>query len=185
MKKIFTAAMLIIATTLVSHAQRFAYVNTDYILSNIPEYAKAQEQIEKLTTEWRGDVDKKQKEIDELYRNFQNEQYLLTEEQKKTKIAEIEGKEKALKEYQKSKFGYDGELFQQRQQLVKPIQDKVYEAIEKFAKERGYDFIFDKSSNTTLLFAAPENDKSDDIIKKMGYTPTVKTNTTKTTEDNK
>ena len=97
MKKILFIAVVILATTTISNAQRFAYVNTDYILSNIPEYAKAQEQIEKITTKWRGEVDKNKK-IDELYHNFQNEQYLLTEEQKKTKIAEIEDKEKALKE---------------------------------------------------------------------------------------
>lgn len=76
-----------------------------------------------------------------------------------------------MKEYQKAKFGYEGELFKKRQELVKPIQDKVYEAIEKYAKERGYDFIFDKSSSTTILFANPENDKSDEIIKRLGYTP--------------
>ena len=116
-------------------------------------------------------IDGIKEEIDDLYRNFQNEQYLLTEEQKKTKVAEIEGREKAIKEYQKLKFGYEGELFVKRQELVKPIQDKVYEAIEKFAKERGYDFIFDKSSSTTLLYSNAENDKSDDIIKKLGYTP--------------
>lgn len=171
MKKSLIIAMVIIATALTADAQRFAYVNTDYILKNIPEYKAAQDQIDKITTEWRAEVDKKQKEIDDLYRNFQNEQYLLTEEQKKTKVGEIEAKEKAIKDYQKTKFGYEGELFQKRQELVKPIQDKVYEAIEKFAKERGYDFIFDKSSSTTLLYANAENDKSDDIIKKLGYTP--------------
>ena len=171
MKKSLIIAIVIIATAVTANAQRFAYVNTDYILKNIPEYKAAQEQIDKITTEWRAEVDKRQKEIDDLYRNFQNEQYLLTEEQKKTKVAEIEGREKAIKEYQKLKFGYEGELFVKRQELVKPNQDKVYEAIEKFAKERGYDFIFDKSSSTTLLYANAENDKSDDIIKKLGYTP--------------
>ena len=160
-----------IATAITANAQRFAYVNTDYILSNITEYKSAQEQIDKVTAEWKADVEKKQKEIDELYRNFQNEQYLLTEEQKKAKIGEIETKEKAMKEFQKSKFGCEGELFKKRQELVKPIQDKVYEAIEKYAKGRGYDFIFDKSSSTTILFANPENDKSDEIIKRLGYTP--------------
>ena len=171
MKKSLIIAIVIIATALTADAQRFAYVNTDYILKNIPEYKAAQDQIDKITTEWRAEVDKKQKEIDDLYRNFQNEQYLLTEEQKKTKVGEIEAKEKAIKDYQKTKFGYEGELFQKRQELVKPIQDKVYEAIEKYAKERGFDFIFDKSSSTTLLYANAENDKSDDIIKKLGYTP--------------
>ena len=103
MKKSLIIAMVIIATALTADAQRFAYVNTDYILKNIPEYKAAQDQIDKITTEWRAEVDKKQKEIDDLYRNFQNEQYLLTEEQKKTKVGEIEAKEKAIKDYQKTK----------------------------------------------------------------------------------
>ncbi|HNV97770.1 MAG TPA: OmpH family outer membrane protein [Chitinophagales bacterium] len=172
MKKMLLIATIIMGATLTAQAQRFAYVNTDYILDNIPEYKKAQEDIDKLTQEWRTEVEKKQKEVDEMYRNFQNEQYLLTEDQKKAKIGEIEAKEKAIKDFQKAKFGYEGELFQKRQELVKPIQDKVFEAIEKYARERGYDFIFDKSSSTTLLYANPENDKSDEIIKKLGYTPT-------------
>ena len=178
MKKIIFIAFILISAGTSLQAQRFAYVNTDYILSNIPEYKTAQDQIDKLSTEWKGEVDKKQKEIDELYRIFQNEQYLLTEDQKKVKIAEIEGKEKALKDYQKVKFGYEGELFKKRQELIKPIQDKVYEAIEKFAAERGYDFVFDKASGTTILFANKENDKSEDILKRMGYTPQQKTTPT-------
>lgn len=176
MKKIILISFLVIAAAVSADAQRFAYVNTDYILDNIPEYKTAQEQIDKLSADWKADIEKKQKEIDELYRIFQNEQYLLTEDQKKTKIAEIEAKEKALKEYQREKFGYEGELFRKRQELIKPIQDKVYEAIEKYAKERGYDFVFDKSSGTTILFANPENDKSEEILKRMGYTPQQKAN---------
>lgn len=176
MKKMLLIAAIIMGAVFSAEAQRFAYVNTDYILDNIPDYKKAQEQIDKVTQEWRAEVDKKQKEVDDLYRAFQNEQYLLTEEQKKTRIAEIESKEKAIKDFQKAKFGFEGELFQKRQELIKPIQDKVYEAIEKYARERGYDFIFDKSSSTTILWANPENDKSDEIIKKLGFTPTTKSN---------
>ncbi len=176
MKKMLLIAAIIMGAVFSAEAQRFAYVNTDYILDNIPDYKKAQDQIDKVTQEWRAEVDKKQKEVDDLYRAFQNEQYLLTEEQKKTRIAEIEAKEKAIKDFQKAKFGFEGELFQKRQELIKPIQDKVYEAIEKYARERGYDFIFDKSSSTTILWANPENDKSDEIIKKLGFTPTTKSN---------
>jgi len=176
MKKILFTAVIMIAASAAVHAQRFAYVNTDYILNNIPEYKKAQEDIDKLSAEWKAEVEKKQKEIDELYRIFQNEQYLLTEDQRKVKIQEIEAKEKALKDYQREKFGYDGELFKKRQELIKPIQDKIFEAIEKFATERGYDFVFDKASSTTLLYANSENDKSEEILKRMGYTPQQKTN---------
>jgi len=176
MKRIFFTALVFFAATVALQAQRFAYVNTDYILNNIPEYKEAQESIDKLSDEWKAEVEKKQKEVDEIYRVFQNEQYLLTEEQKKAKIQEIESKEKAIKDYQRTKFGYEGELFKKRQELIKPIQDKVYEAIEKFAVERGYDFVFDKASSTTILYANSENDKSEDILKKLGYTPQQKAN---------
>ncbi|MBC8173726.1 MAG: OmpH family outer membrane protein [Chitinophagales bacterium] len=153
---------------------KYVYVNTDYILKNIPEFTEAQKEIDKISEEWRVEVAKKQKEIDDLYKVFQNEQYLLTEEQKKNKVQEIENKEKGLKDYQKEKFGYEGALFQTRQELVKPIQDKVYDAIEKLAKERGYDFIFDKAGSTVILFADPKNDRSDDILRSLGYTPGTK-----------
>lgn len=152
-------------------AQRYAYVNTDYILKNIPEFAEAQKRIDQVSSDWKAEVEKKQKEIDDAYKAFQNEQYLMTEDQKKARIQDIESKEKALKDYQKQKFGYEGELFQKRQELIKPIQDKVYDAIEKLAKERGYDFIFDKSNSTVILFADTKNDRSDDILRALGYTP--------------
>lgn len=170
MKKTLLVCLLATAS-LVSFGQRFAYVNTDYILGNIPAFEAAQKEIDKISEEWSAEITKKQKEIEDLYRKFQNEQYLLTEEVKKQRIQEIENKEKALKEYQKSKFGFEGELFQKRQSLVKPIQDDVYAAVEKLAKERGYDFIFDKANSTTVLFADPKNDRSDDVLRSMGITP--------------
>ncbi len=163
-----------IASSFIVSAQRFAYVNTDYILGNIPEFKQAQDEIDKLSTDWKTEVEKQQKEIDNLYRTFQNEQYLLTDEQKKSKIQDIEDRERALKEYQKQKFGYEGDLFKKRQELIKPIQDQVYNEIEKLARERGYDFIFDKASSTTILFADIKNDKSDDILRGLGYTPSQK-----------
>jgi outer membrane protein len=170
MKKIiYILACIAISTA--SFAQRYAYVNTDYILKNIPAFTEAQKKIDQLSEEWKTEIEKRQKEIDDAYRAFQNEQYLMTEDQKKAKIQDIEAKEKALKEFQKQKFGYEGELFKKRQELIKPIQDKVYDAIEKLAKERGYDFVFDKAGSTTILYADTKNDRSDDIIRNLGYTP--------------
>ncbi len=192
MRNYFLIILFLLATSLTSFAQRFAYVNTDYILSNIPEFTTAQKQIDKFSEDWRTDISKKQKEVDDLYKTFQNEQYLLTEEQKKSRIQDIEMKEKAIKDFQKDKFGYEGELFKKRQELIKPIQDDVYDAIEKLAKARGYDFIFDKSNSTTMLYANPENDRSDEILKSMGITPgqqvkdkSTDVNKTKTTDPNK
>ncbi|MBC8046462.1 MAG: OmpH family outer membrane protein [Fimbriimonadaceae bacterium] len=172
MKKILFALLFVtISATTFAQNQRFAYVNTDYILKNIPEFTEAQKKVDKMSEEWKAEVEKKQKEIDDAYRTFQNEQYLMTEDQKKAKIKEIENKEKAIKDYQKQKFGYEGELFQKRQELIKPIQDKVYDAIEKLSKDRGYDFVFDKSGSTLILFADAKNDRSDDILRNLGYTP--------------
>lgn len=153
------------------YAQRFAYVDTDYILDNIPEYANAQKKIDNIAEDWRKEIDKKYKEIDELYKAYQAEQVLMPEEMKIEKQNEIERKEEEVKELQKRKFGYEGELFQQKQELVKPIQDKVYNEIQKLATTKSLDFIFDKASGISMLFANPKFNMSDDILKELGYTP--------------
>jgi outer membrane protein len=168
MNRIILFIALAIMSTTVS-AQRFAYVDTDYILSNIPEYESAQTSLDGIADTWKQEIGKRQQEIEKAYRKFQDEQYLLTEEQKEQRIASIESKERDLKDYQKQKFGYEGELFRKRQELIKPIQDKVFNAIEEFAKARAYEFIFDKASSTTILYANSKNDRSDDILKKLGY----------------
>ncbi|MBK7107960.1 MAG: OmpH family outer membrane protein [Chitinophagales bacterium] len=175
MKKILLTT-IVLFTVFTAFSQRFAYVNTEYILSNMAEFSDAQKKVDTFSEDWRAEIARQQKDIDDTYRAFQNEQYLLTEEVKKSRIQEIENKERALKEYQKVKFGYEGELFQKREELIKPIQDKVYTAIEKLAKERGYDFIFDKANSTTILFADTKNDRSDDVLRSMGITPGQNTN---------
>jgi outer membrane protein len=171
MKKSALFILFVLFAVSGTFAQRFAYVNTDYILANIPAFEEAQDEIDKLSEEWGQEIAQRQKEIEDLYRKFQNEQYLLTEEVKQDRIQQIENKERELKEFQKSKFGYEGELFQKREELIKPIQDDVYAAIEELAKNRGYDFIFDKANSTTVLFADPKNDRSDEILRELGITP--------------
>lgn len=175
MKKILLTT-IVLFTVFTAFSQRFAYVNTEYILSNMSEFSDAQKKVDKFSEDWRAEIARQQKDIDDTYRAFQNEQYLLTEDSKKARIQEIENKERALKDYQKEKFGYEGELFQKREELIKPIQDKVYTAIEKLAKDRGYDFIFDKANSTTILFADTKNDRSDDVLRSMGITPGQNTN---------
>ncbi|HET8962300.1 MAG TPA: OmpH family outer membrane protein [Chitinophagales bacterium] len=175
MKKILLTT-IVLFTFFTAFSQRFAYVNTEYILSNMSEFSDAQKKIDKFSEDWKAEITRQQKDIDDTYRAFQNEQYLLTEDSKKARIQEIENKERALKDYQKEKFGYEGELFQKREELIKPIQDKVYTAIEKLAKDRGYDFIFDKANSTTILFADTKNDRSDDVLRSMGITPGQNTN---------
>ena len=161
-------ASLMLLSSFEASAQRFAYVNTDYILSKMSDYDDAQKEIDRLTAEWRKEVDTRKAEVEKMYKDFQNEQFLLTDDQKNIKIQAIEKKEMELKQYQQDKFGYQGELFKKRQELVKPIQDRIYDAIEKLARERGYDFVFDKANSTTMLYANTKNDKSDEILKNMG-----------------
>ena len=176
MKSLFTTAILLCAGVMFSYGQKFVYVDTDYILENIPEYKQAQKKLDEIADQWRAEIDRMSKEIDELYRAYQAEQVLMPEDVKVQKQQEIEAKEKAMKDYQKQKFGYEGELFQKKQELIKPIQDKVYNEIQKMASEKLYDFVFDKSSGVAMLFANPKYDKSDDILKAMGYAPGKKGN---------
>ncbi|MCH8902521.1 MAG: OmpH family outer membrane protein [Bacteroidetes bacterium] len=159
--------LLIFGVKQSAFAQRFCYVDVDYILNKIPEYGAAQETIDQLSAEWQAEIEKKYDEIEMLYKEYQRIQVLLTEEMRRKEEEKIVNAEKAAKAYQKQKFGYEGDLFKKRQELVKPIQDRVYEAIEKFAKEKRYDIIFDKSSGLTLLFTTKTYDKSNDILKEL------------------
>lgn len=172
MKKLFLTTVIICSVAAASFAQRFVYVDSDYILGSIPEYKQAQKQLDDISATWRAEIDKRYKEIDELYRAYQAEQVILPDATKQQKQKEIEDKEKAVKEYQKEKFGFEGELFKKKQELIKPLQDKIYNEIQKMATEKSYDFVFDKaSSSTTMLYTNNKYDKSDDIIAALGYKP--------------
>lgn len=153
-----------------AYSQRFVFVDTDYILEQIPEYQQAQKKLDDMAEGWRQEIDNRYKEIDELYKAYQAEQVLLPEETKIQRQKQIEAKEKAVKDYQKEKFGYQGALFQQKQELIKPIQDKIYNEIQKMAQEKSYDFVFDKAGGLNMLFANSRYDKSQDIVEALGYT---------------
>ena len=155
-------------------AQRFVYVDTEYILENIPEYNEAQKKIDDLADEWRKEIDRRYAEIEKLYKAYQAEQVLMPEDMKIKKQKEIEQKEQEAKDYQKQKFGFEGELFQKKQELIKPIQDKIYNEIQKMATEKVIDFVFDKASGVSILYANSRYDRSDDILKAMGITPKAK-----------
>lgn len=158
-------------TSVTSFAQNFAYVDTEYILENIPDYKDAQEELDKLSIEWQKQLERRYAEIDKMYKNYQAEQILLTEDMKTKREDEIIKKEKEAKEYQKQKFGVDGELFQKRKELVKPVQDKVYNAIAELANYKKLGVVFDKSSGLTMLYTNPKYNLSDDVLKKLGYKP--------------
>jgi outer membrane protein len=167
--KFLLLAVLFFTAPFFANAQKYAYVDTEYILQNIPDYKSAQGQIDNLSTQWQKEIEAKYAEIDKLYKAFQAEQILLTEEMKRKRENEIIAKEKEVKELQKARFGVDGELFKKRQELIKPIQDKVYNAIKALAEKGSYAVIFDKSSGASLLYTNPKFNKSDEILLAMGY----------------
>ncbi|MDE5704175.1 MAG: OmpH family outer membrane protein [Bacteroidales bacterium] len=178
MKKLWIAACLLLGGTALAFGQKYAYVDTRYILSNVPEFEEAQKQIDELAITWQKEIEEKFAEIDALYKRYQNEAPLLTQDMKNRRENEIVQKEKEAKELQKKRFGNDGDLFKRREELIRPIQDKIYNAIEKKAKQRSYVFVFDRSENANLLYADPKNDISNDVLKDMGYSPEDKSKNT-------
>jgi len=155
-------------TALFGAAQKYAVVDTRYILDKMPEYRTAQQQLDVMAAIWQKQIDSMQSSLDRLYREFDAEQVMLTAELKKRKEDQLFNKEKELRDLQRKRFGFEGDLFRKRQELVKPVQDKVYNAIQKLAASRGYDFVLDKSEGITIIFADPKLDKSEDILKSLG-----------------
>ena len=175
MKKIILLfALVFTVATSALHAQKFAFIDTQYILDNIPEYKAAQQQLDQISINWQKEIETKYAAIDKLYKDYQAEQILLTDDMKRKRESEITEKEKEVKELQKQRFGYSGELFKKKQELVKPIQDKIYNAVKKIATDQNYAIIFDKSSDLTILFANAKYDKSDDVLSALGYKPGAK-----------
>ena len=152
-----------------SGTAKFGYVDTDYIMGNIPEYKAAQSELDKTSVQWQKEIDGKYAEVDKLYKAYQADAILLTEEMKKKRENEIINREKEVKELQKQRFGVEGELFKKRQELVKPIQDKVYNAIKAVAEKNGLGFVMDKSGQVSLLYANNKYDRSDDVLVYLGY----------------
>jgi outer membrane protein len=154
--------------SLSSRAQKFAYVDSQYILDNIPEFAEAQAQLDELSNQWQKEIDAKFSDVDKMYKEFQAQAVLLPEDMKKKKEQEIIDAEKEAKNLQKTRFGKDGDLFKKRQEFVKPIQEKIYNAIQDIATSSNYSVIFDKGGSLTILFANPKYDISDEVLDKLG-----------------
>ncbi|MCE2846066.1 MAG: OmpH family outer membrane protein [Sphingobacteriales bacterium] len=171
MKKLILALFsgILLAFAPSAFAQKYAYIDSQYILDNISEYKAAQQQLDQLSIAWQKEIESKYAVIDKLYKDYQAEQILLTEDMRRKREMEITTKEKEVKEFQKQKFGYEGELFKKKQELIKPIQDKIYNAVKKMATEQSYAVIFDKSGDLVMLYTNPKYDKSDDILSAMGY----------------
>ena len=169
-KQLVTLLVLFIAIAIKpACAQKYAFIDSQYILDNISEYKAAQQQLDQLSISWQKEIEGKYAIIDKLYKDYQAEQILLTEDMKKKRELEITNKEKEVKEFQKAKFGYEGELFKKKQELIKPLQDKIYNAVKKIATDQSYAVIFDKSGDLTMLYTNPKYDKSDEVLASMGY----------------
>lgn len=162
---ILAFGLLIGQTTL--SAQKVAVVDINLILESLDDYKSAQTEVDKIAARWRQEIEQEFDKVKGMYNKYQAEQVLMSEEMRQQQEQEILTKEKDIREMQKAKFGPEGELFKKRQELIRPVQDKVYGLIESYANERGYDFIFDKSSSSGIIFANPQFDKTEDLIQRL------------------
>ncbi len=162
-KKFISTALFTCLITTLSLAQRIAYVDVNAVLESIPEYQKAQEQLDRIATQWRQEIAQAQDAIKGMYSKYQAEQVMLSEDMKRQREEEIMNEERRVRELQRVKFGPEGELFKKREELVKPIQDRVYAAISKFAEDKGFEYIFEKGSASGMLYADKKYDKTEDI----------------------
>jgi outer membrane protein len=167
MKKIFFIAC-ILSFAFAAQAQRYAIIDTKYILDKMPDYKLAQKNLDDVAANWQKEIDVLQQELDRMYKDYDAEQVMLSEELRKKREDQLFVKEKNLRDLQRTRFGFEGDLFKRRQELIKPIQDKVYNAVQKLAVQRGYDFILDKSEGITVIFADPKLEKSDDVLRELG-----------------
>ena len=168
MKKIlflFACSMLIAS---VGFTQRYAVIDSKFILDKMPEYKEAQTKLDQFSELWQQEIDQKQIALSKMQRDFEAEQVILPENLQKKREDEIFNKEKELRDLQKKRYGFEGDLFKKRQELIKPIQDKIYNAVQNLAIEKQYDFILDKSEGITVIFVDPKMEKSEEILKALG-----------------
>lgn len=168
-KKSLLIAVAIIACAFASNAQKFALVDMEYILGKVPAYEVANNQLEQLSQRWQKEVENIGREAETMYNNYKSQMPFLTDEQKKKQEEDIVAKEKEAAELRNKYFGPEGELYKKRQQLMKPIQDDVYNAIKKVSEERGYMCVFDRASSADIIFASPRIDISNEVLSKLGF----------------
>ena len=168
MKKLLILATCFLLIAASTNAQRYAIIDSKYILDKLPEYKEAQKLLDQFSEQWQQEVDQKQALMDKMYKEYDAEQVMLSDVLKKKREDELYNKEKELRDLQKKRFGFEGDLFKKRQELIKPIQDRVYNAVQKLASEKQYDFILDKSEGITVIFADPKLDRSADVLRNLG-----------------
>ena len=168
MKKVMMVALLAIVA-MTANAQKFALIDMEYILKNIPAYERANEQLNQVSKKWQAEVEAINTEAQTLYKNYQNEVVFLSQEQKKSKQEEIMEKEKQASELKKKYFGPEGELFKKRESLMTPIQDEIYNAVKEISELRGYSLVLDRASDVGIIFGSPKVDISNEVLGKLGY----------------
>ncbi len=169
MKKIFIILFVALASTLAANAQKFALIDMEYVLRNVPSYEMANQQLNQVSQRWEKEVTELAKEAETMYKNYEADMVFLSDDQKKTREKEIVEKENAVSQLRNKYFGPEGELYKKRQALMKPIQEEVYNAVKAVAEEKGYQAIFDRASSQSIVFASPRIDVSNDVLAKLGY----------------
>ncbi len=168
MKKMLLLAGCLLLAAVYVQAQRYAVIDSRYILEKMPEYKESQKTLDQLSAQWQQEIESRQAALDKMFKDYDAEQVMLSDALKKKREDELYNKEKELRDLQKKRFGFEGDLFKKRQELIKPIQDRVYTAIQKLAVDKAYDFILDKSEGITVIFADPKLDRSDEVLKHLG-----------------
>jgi outer membrane protein len=167
MQKIFTLTLMLCLATTFSYAQKYAVIDTRYIFDKMPEFKQVQKQVDTQAATWQKEIDTKQAALDKLYSDYEAEEAMMSEDLKKQKEDELFNKEKELRDLQKKRFGFEGDLFKKRQDLMEPLQKKVADAVNRLSKANGYDLVFDKSEGKSIIFADPKLDKSEDVLREL------------------
>jgi outer membrane protein len=168
MKKIIIVFLLLVVCAGGAYAQHYCIIDSKYLLDKMSEYKDAQTKLDNISKVWQDEIDKQMAEVDKMYKSYQAEKPMLSDEMRNRRQDEIVAKEKAAKDLQKQRFGYEGDLFKKRQEYIKPIQDRLFNAVQKMASSKGMDMVLDKAGGVTLFYADPKLDRSDDVLKILG-----------------
>jgi outer membrane protein len=168
MKRIIMSLLLVLSVAAAANAQRYCVIDSKYILDKIVDYKDANTKLDNMSKNWQTEIDNRMADVERMYKTYQAERAMLSDEMRKKREDEIVQKEKAVKDLQRQRFGYEGDLFKERQKLVKPIQDRVYNAVQKMTVSKGLDLVFDKAAGVSVFYADPKLDRSDDVLKLLG-----------------
>lgn len=169
MRRLILSAVLAISALITVNAQKYALIDTEYILKNIPSYERANEQLNQISRKWQSEIETVVKEAETLAKNYESESVYLSEEQKKEKAQEVFDKEKEAAELKRKYFGPEGELFKKRESLIRPIQDEIYNAVKEISEAKGYQVVLDRATAASVIYASPKIDISNEVLSKMGY----------------